>query len=218
MKAKGPSDESSRELSDLPLRQRYLLEKERIKQEIGDLEQIRHAIGLSKRRMCQLLLVDPSAWTRWTKSEAPPHIYQALRWLLELKKTNPSAADVPGSLDRRVDLLQARTESRLKQVESNLAAVERSVSFASTMMQAKLDALTSATAEPKKTAEPREPLEQRKSAKPVAKPRKKIKPRKKKVLKKAARAKKVKARPAAKRKTLPLKKASRYRRKHSRRS
>lgn len=130
------SVELPRERSEMSLRQRYMLEKERIKAEIGDLEKIRLTLGLSKRRMCQLLLVDPSAWTRWCKSEAPPHVYQALRWLLELRKTNPSAAEVPGRLDRRVDLLQASTQAKLRDLETSLGAVERAVTLVSAMAPA----------------------------------------------------------------------------------
>lgn len=42
--------------------------------------------------MAQLLLVDPSAWTRWTKGgdEAPPHIYRMLQWYLALEEKYPA--------------------------------------------------------------------------------------------------------------------------------
>ncbi len=54
----------------------------------GNLEKMRMELGLTRRKLCQLLLVDPSAWTRWTKSEAsvPPHVFRALEWRLELQK------------------------------------------------------------------------------------------------------------------------------------
>ncbi len=57
----------------------------------GELEEIRRKLGLSKRKMAQLLMVDPSAWTRWTqkKGEAPPHIYRALEWFLLLQEKHP---------------------------------------------------------------------------------------------------------------------------------
>jgi len=37
-------------------------------------------------------MVDPSAWTRWTKKyqDAPPHIYRALEWYLLLSEKHPS--------------------------------------------------------------------------------------------------------------------------------
>ena len=63
-----------------------------IKRQIGELEQIRQNLGLSQRKICQLLMVDPSAWTRWLKTEggAPPHIYRALQWYLQLVDKHPS--------------------------------------------------------------------------------------------------------------------------------
>lgn len=72
---------------------KYSAEVTLIKRTHGDLEGIRSKIGLSQRKMCQLLMVDPSAWTRWTKSEneAPPHIYRALQWFLLLQEKDPNA-------------------------------------------------------------------------------------------------------------------------------
>lgn len=68
--------------SKTSLRMRYEAEAEVIKRQIGDLEKIRTNLGLSARKICQLLMVDPSAWNRWTKQgeSAPPHIYRALQW------------------------------------------------------------------------------------------------------------------------------------------
>lgn len=62
-----------------------------IKRQIGNLEEIRNRLALSQRKICQLLMVDPSAWTRWTRSEseAPPHIYRALQWYLALNEKIP---------------------------------------------------------------------------------------------------------------------------------
>jgi transcriptional regulator with XRE-family HTH domain len=62
-----------------------------IKNQIGSLESVRERLGLSQRKMAQLLLVDPSAWTRWVKhgEDAPPHIYRALQWYLALSEKIP---------------------------------------------------------------------------------------------------------------------------------
>lgn len=63
-----------------------------IRRQLGGLEEIRGKLGLSQRKMCQLLMVDPSAWTRWTKSgvdQAPPHIYRALQWYMSLQEKIP---------------------------------------------------------------------------------------------------------------------------------
>lgn len=62
-----------------------------LKKQNGELEVIRERLGLSRRKICQLLLVDPSAWTRWTSpgGEAPPHIYKALDWYLAGMEKDP---------------------------------------------------------------------------------------------------------------------------------
>lgn len=67
---------------------RYSAEVEIIRKKWGHLEDIRQRLGLSQRKISQLLMVDPSAWTRWTKydHEAPPHIYRALSWFLLLQE------------------------------------------------------------------------------------------------------------------------------------
>ncbi|WP_413587607.1 hypothetical protein [Bdellovibrio sp. HCB274] len=41
--------------------------------------------------MSQLLMVDPSSWTRWTKQgdEAPPHVWRALQWYSILNEKIP---------------------------------------------------------------------------------------------------------------------------------
>ncbi len=100
----------------ISLRQSFLNERTRIKEELGDLESIRLKLGLSQRKICILLMVDPSAWTRWNKSEAPPHIYQALKWLLELRKLNPAVTN-PSDLSSRVDFIQNKTQSKIKDLE-----------------------------------------------------------------------------------------------------
>lgn len=84
--------ESSRTRSRTPIRLKYEAEVEVIKKQVGDLEDIRKKLGLSRRKMCQLLMVDPSAWTRWSKEGAPPHIYRALEWYMLLSKEAPHQA------------------------------------------------------------------------------------------------------------------------------
>jgi hypothetical protein len=75
------------------LRMKYEAEVQLIRHKWGSLEDMRKTLGLSQRKMCQLLLVDPSAWTRWTRSdatdEAPPHIYRSLSWYLLLRDESP---------------------------------------------------------------------------------------------------------------------------------
>ena len=73
------------------LRIKYETEVDLVIKQLGDLENIRLRLALSRRKICQLLLVDPSAWTRWTKgiSPAPPHIYRALQWYIALQDKYP---------------------------------------------------------------------------------------------------------------------------------
>ena len=73
------------------IRLRYQAEMMLLKRDLGGLEMIRESLGMSRRKICQTLMVDPSAWTRWTKDESktPPHIYKALSWYLELEGKRP---------------------------------------------------------------------------------------------------------------------------------
>lgn len=78
-----------------PQKMRYSAEVEIIKKKWGDLEDIRKTLGISQRKMSQLLMVDPSAWTRWTKykQDPPAHIYRALSWFLLLQEKDPTLAN-----------------------------------------------------------------------------------------------------------------------------
>lgn len=77
--------------SKTSLRMHYEAQVSVIRNQIGTLEQVRIKLDLSQRKMAQLLLIDPSSWTRWTKQgdEAPPHIWRALQWYLALNEKIP---------------------------------------------------------------------------------------------------------------------------------
>ncbi|MEN0059085.1 MAG: hypothetical protein AAGB31_09635 [Bdellovibrio sp.] len=77
--------------SKTSLRMHYEAQTAVIQGQLGSLEEIRGNLGLSQRKMAQLLLVDPSSWTRWTRhgDEAPPHIWRSLQWYLALKEKLP---------------------------------------------------------------------------------------------------------------------------------
>lgn len=110
------------------LRIKYEAEVQAVKKTYGDLEDIRRQLRLSKRKMAQLLLVDPSAWTRWTSEggEAPPHIYRTLQWYLLLQEKHPefkssvwlNSVATPQMSAHEVDNLKksvlAQTESEIK--------------------------------------------------------------------------------------------------------
>lgn len=85
----GDSDLNPR--SKTSLRMNYEAQVSVIQNQIGNLEDIRTSLGLSQRKMAQLLMVDPSAWTRWTKENntPPPHIFRALQWYMALKEKIP---------------------------------------------------------------------------------------------------------------------------------
>ncbi len=81
---------ASKERSRSANRFLYEAEVEVIKRQLGDLETMRKSLGFSQRKICQLLMVDPSAWTRWMKGDKiPPHIYRALSWYLMVIEKNP---------------------------------------------------------------------------------------------------------------------------------
>ena len=73
------------------LRVKYDQEMQVLRQQLGSLEEVRGRLGLSRRKMCQLLMVDPSAWTRWLKDESkvPPHVYRSFQWYFALIEANP---------------------------------------------------------------------------------------------------------------------------------
>jgi transcriptional regulator with XRE-family HTH domain len=84
-----PSMEGSRSKS--AVRIHYEAQVEVIKKQLGNLEKIRENLGLSQRKICQLLMVDPSAWSRWNQKgeNPPPHIYRALQWYMILQEKLP---------------------------------------------------------------------------------------------------------------------------------
>lgn len=77
--------------SKTSLRMNYEAQVTVMRRQMGSLEAVRLDLGLSQRKMAQLLMVDPSSWTRWTKQgdEAPPHIWRALQWYMALREKIP---------------------------------------------------------------------------------------------------------------------------------
>ena len=118
------------------LRLKYEAETEVIKRKLGDLEDIRSQLGLSQRKMAQLLLVDPSAWTRWTKGgeTAPPHVYRMLQWYLAIEEKYPvldvnfllnTVAQIPDqSLRPQMESKFQENESRMNEVTARLETLQ----------------------------------------------------------------------------------------------
>lgn len=107
----------------------YEAQVEVIRKQVGDLEKIRLDLGLSQRKISQLLLVDPSAWTRWTKNgeSAPPHIYRALQWYMTIKEKIPGLTPqyFIGRDSVRVDSSQKQALLMLEQKIGALQAENR---------------------------------------------------------------------------------------------
>lgn len=119
--------ESKRSRSSLRLK--YQAEVEVIRKSLGDLESIRAQLGLSRRKICQLLLVDPSAWTRWVREpdRVPPHIYQALRWYIYWRETQSGQMDL--SLSKALNLNDQKLEAYIRELNTKIdRAIEDSSS------------------------------------------------------------------------------------------
>lgn len=107
------------------LRLQYEAQGVVIRGQLGGLTGIRRRLGLSQRKMCQLLLVDPSAWTRWLKDESrvPPHIWRSLQWYAALQDKIPGLS--PEYFLGR-DLMQI--EARFSQLKSGeIASIESKI-------------------------------------------------------------------------------------------
>lgn len=110
---------------------RYDAEIDVIRKTHGGLEDMRQKLGLSRRQLCRILMVDPSAWTRWTSptaggvvgvvaEKAPAHVYKMLAMILEQGKpvVNENMAAATGvkwdsrnaqlELDKKVAELRAQ--------------------------------------------------------------------------------------------------------------
>lgn len=98
----------------------YFAEKNQIKSEIGNLEEIREQLGLSQRKICQMLLVDPSSWTKWSKpgQDAPAYIYRSLQWCLAIlekyPETHPLALQLMREKSGKIDEISQKLEGKLQ--------------------------------------------------------------------------------------------------------
>ena len=105
------------------LRLRYESEARVILRQLGGIEGVRRTLGLSQRKIAQLLLVDPSAWSRWVKDEAkvPPHVTRALQWYLLLEQKDPSWAQwreliLKREADPSLDRWRKTIEAKVNQI------------------------------------------------------------------------------------------------------
>lgn len=129
------------------LRMQYEAHVQVIRNQIGGLDAIRGQLGLSQRKICQLLMVDPSAWTRWTKASpahsgldsAPPHIWRALQWYMILQQKIPGltpeyflGAREAAKMHHISEISEVRTELARHQIET--AALELKVKKLKTLL------------------------------------------------------------------------------------
>ena len=105
------------------LKMNYEAQSVVIERQLEGLEGVRLKLGLSQRKMAQLLLVDPSAWTRWTRQgHRPPGIvWRALQWYMILQEKIPGLtpnyflASAPSAL-RAENLSDLKKESEAREL------------------------------------------------------------------------------------------------------
>ncbi len=135
--------ETNNERIKTSTRLRFEAEVEVISRQIGGLEGARQTLGLSQRKMCQLLLVDPSAWTRWQKTGAPPHIYRALQWYLSLNEKIPGLTPeyFIGSDPAKTQIQFEKTSARLNFAEQRLQESVENYSSEISALKAQINSL-----------------------------------------------------------------------------
>ena len=119
------------------LRARYEAEAKILADRLGGLEGIRQRLGMSRRQICQFLLIDPSAWSRWTKSGGvPPMVFRTLELYLALKEKLPDLAtryyQAPAILDAAIKNTEkhheqtiAALQAEMKQLRTELARAKK---------------------------------------------------------------------------------------------
>lgn len=94
-----------------------------IREKHGGLEAMRAKLGFTQKQMSELLLVDPSAWTRWVRDgeTAPAHIYQALAWYFE---SRPAGLRQPASREVSWKMANASIIESPETVREDVVTVE----------------------------------------------------------------------------------------------
>ena len=138
---------SPRNRSKSPHRIHYEAQVEVIRRQLGDLEKIRQDWGLSQRKICQLLMVDPSAWTRWTKQGemAPPHIYRALQWYGILQEKIPGLTP-QYFIGKDPEVLHQRTMAEIHHQTQRREEFEEALSQRALFLSSELEDLRSSHA------------------------------------------------------------------------
>lgn len=106
----------------------YEAQIEVIKNQIGSLEGVRERLGLSARKMTQILMVDPSAWTRWTKSggQAPPHVWRALQLYMIVQEKIPGLS-APYFIGKDAGVSAELSKKKIEELEAQIAELRIAV-------------------------------------------------------------------------------------------
>ncbi|GIL21284.1 MAG: hypothetical protein BroJett041_23980 [Candidatus Jettenia caeni] len=124
------------------LRMHYEAQVAVIQKQLGGLEDIRLGLGLSARKICQLLLIDPSAWTRWTKNgdQAPPHIWRALQWYLIIQDKIPGLTP-QYFIGKDAGVLHAEAMRRVSEIESQFLSTNQDLVAKNQTLEVKVQVL-----------------------------------------------------------------------------
>ncbi|MBT4760460.1 MAG: hypothetical protein HOO06_02075 [Bdellovibrionaceae bacterium] len=116
---------------------KYDAEVQVIKAKIGGVDNIRLQLGLSKRKLAQLLMIDPSSLTRWSKEphRVPAHIYRSLQWYLALidkePAWHPQNIYLKGDLQNQILILEKKLEQAIEAQEKTRKYQRKTLLFAS---------------------------------------------------------------------------------------
>ncbi len=135
-KASGPELDGDNLRAKSSLRMHYEAQSIVIERQLEGLEGVRSKLGLSQRKMSQLLMVDPSAWTRWNRpgnrpgNRAPGVVWRALQWYMILQEKIPGLtpnyflAAAPSAL-RAENLKDLKKESEARELlEKRLSTLD----------------------------------------------------------------------------------------------
>ncbi len=124
------------------LRMKYEAQSLVIQAQIGGLEGALQRLGLSQRALAQLLLVDPSAVTRWMRQpqSVPPSVYRALQWYLALQEKIPGLTPQyfvgrdgraeTHSLEKKFHMTRAEISEQFTHLNKRVAVLQRALIFA----------------------------------------------------------------------------------------
>ncbi len=76
-----------------------------IQKQHGGLEDMRVKLNISRKQICDFLMVDPSAWSRWTagekggdRSAVPPHVYRTMALIMASSGVQADSAFTPATV------------------------------------------------------------------------------------------------------------------------